>query len=192
MIYEMEKELEQFLIAAKTKFKDMFIYDISTYVNNDTLMTLKYHNVSFTIKPKEHIKSETGFPKIIDYDLFLERAKYTLKEEFIDYKFVKESYITFGVPMTVIYKNKSYRRIPSRILKCYRGSEEYEEFRKIASQYDNYEDMNRDYKLIYTKIRERFWFELIEHFKIYNTDWKQEDNIKKLIKKYESENKSFQ
>ena len=145
------------------------------------------------MKPKLHLKSETGFPRVIDYDLFYVMAEDALKDEFSDYEFVKESYQTYGLPMTIKYKGTEYRRIPSKIVNYFsRHNPEYDEYKKIASHYKNYEDLSADYPLVFPKIRERLWFELLEHFDIYHKDYADIECIKKRIAEYKEVGKSVE
>lgn len=184
---------EQFLNACIEKFGHKFEYVESTFIDENTEMTIMFDNVSFQMKPKHHLKSETGFPKVVDYNLFYVMAKDALGDEFSDYEFIEDSYRTYGVPMTIKYKGIQYRRIPSKIVNYFsRKNPEYEEFKAIAAQYQNYEDLSREHSLVFLKIRERLWTELVEHFDIYHKDYADIDCIKQKISEYKKENKSVE
>lgn len=186
-------DLRTFLSLCLDKFGNKFQYAEDTFVDENTEMTIMFHNVSFKMKPKLHLSSETGFPKIVDYDLFYVMAEDALGDEFVDYEFVEDSYETYGLPMSIKYKGTEYRRIPSKVVKYFsRKNPEYEEFKEIAKKYQNYEDMSKDYPLVFPKIRERLWTELIEHFDIYHKDYADIDCIKQKISEYKKENKSVE
>ena len=58
---------EQFLNACIEKFGHKFEYVESTFIDKNTEMTIMFDNVPFRMKPKHHLKSETGFPRVVDY-----------------------------------------------------------------------------------------------------------------------------
>ena len=187
------RNFKQFLNACVEKFGHKFEYVESTFIDENTEMTIMFDNVSFQMKPKHHLKSETGFPKVVDYNLFYVMAKDALGDEFSDYEFIEDSYRTYGVPMTIKYKGIQYRRIPSKIVNYFsRKNPEYEEFKAIAAQYQNYEDLSREHSLVFPKIRERLWTELVEHFDIYHKDYADIDCIKQKISEYKKKNKSVE
>ena len=52
--------------------------------------------------------------------------------------------------------------------------------------------MSREHSLVFPKIRERLWTELVEHFDIYHKDYADIDCIKQKISEYKKENKSVE
>ena len=87
-------DFEQFLNACVEKFGHKFEYVESTFIDENTEMTIMFDNVPFRMKPKHHLKSETGFPRVVDYNLFYVMAKDALGDEFSDYEFSEDSYQT--------------------------------------------------------------------------------------------------
>lgn len=155
---------QDFIIAAQQKFPGKFEYLEESFVDDKTPMTMSFRNIKFKISPYSHIKSDTGFPKIIFYELFIEIAKDALKDEFFDYEFKKENFKKYSRLMRLKYKGKECSMSPLDVIRSSRNSEEYQNAKEIALRYSRPEEMNKDFPKLYNKIKTYHWNELISHF----------------------------
>lgn len=155
---------QDFIIAAQHKFPGKFEYLEESFVDDTTPMTMSFRSIKFKISPYSHIKSDTGFPKIIFYELFIEIAKDALKDEFFDYEFKKENFKKYSRLMRLKYKGKECSMSPLDVIRSSRNSEEYQNAKEIALRYSRPEEMNKDFPKLYNKIKTYHWNELISHF----------------------------